>query len=78
MKIKDFFHRYKWRLFTCFIVLLGLFGMFNEGKKLGYKKGQIDYAQHKVVYTVIDGQIIHIMGEAPPPEIKLTPIPEKK
>ncbi len=39
----------------------------------GYRRGQIDYAQDKVQYTVLDGQILHFEGFVKP---RLTPIKE--
>ena len=44
----------------------------------GYKKGQIDYSLGRVTYTVIEGKIIHIEGDAPDKEIdaRLSPIEE--
>lgn len=44
----------------------------------GYKQGQIDYSLGRVTYTVIEGKIIHIEGDAPDKEIDahLSPIEE--
>lgn len=70
MKLKHFF------TFGA-LILIGALMMFF-GDLIGYKRGQIDYAQHKIVYTVVDEHLIKVLGKAPAPEIKLTPIPEEK
>ena len=54
------------------VAAVGFSGYFR-----GYKEGQIDYALNRIEYTVIEGKVIHIMGDAPGPEIKLSPIEEK-
>ena len=59
------------------LVLLLCYGMFKSARDSGYKEGQIDYALNRIEYTVIEGKVIHIMGDAPGPEIKLSPIEEK-
>ena len=44
----------------------------------GYKHGQIDAARGHIEYTIISERVIHIMGDAPLPDTRLTPIPEKE
>ncbi len=54
------------------IVLLMLSALL--GHFVGYRKGQIDVAQNRAVYLVIDGQVVHIEGPAPEPKIELKEI----
>lgn len=41
---------------------------YNIGLCFGYKRGQLDYAQHRLRYTVIDGQMIEFLGALPKKE----------
>jgi len=57
-------------------VLATLYGFYSD--YMGYRRGQIDYARGHVEYTIISERVIHIMGDAPLPDTRLTPIPEKE
>jgi len=58
------------------IVIALLCGYYNDYQ--GYKRGQIDAARGHIEYTIISERVIHIMGDAPLPDTRLTPIPEKE
>jgi len=60
------------------LAIVGIASLILAGNWEGYKKGQIDYSLGRVTYTVIEGKIIHIEGDAPDKEIDahLSPIEE--
>jgi len=58
------------------VLIVAVSVAFWIGNVYGYKTGQLDYARDKIEYTIIDGRIIHILGDAPLPETKLHPIKE--
>lgn len=60
------------------LAIVGIASLILAGNWEGYKKGQIDYSLGRVTYTVIEGKIIHIEGDAPDKEIdaRLSPIEE--
>jgi len=64
-------------LIATIVVAIAIVGLLT-GYFGGYYAGQIDYARSHIRYTIIEGKIIHIMGDAPlpDPEIKLRPIEE--
>jgi len=64
-----------WKVVLAVVVVASL---LIAGTWEGYKKGQIDYSLGRVTYTVIEGKIIHIEGDAPDKEIDahLSPIEE--
>jgi len=61
-------------VFLSIILCLCVFLLCVNLYERGFKNGQVDYALKKIQYTVIEGKIIHIEGNAPKPDIHLTPI----
>ena len=67
----------KWGLIFVLVAVVAI-GMAFLQHGEGYKRGQLDYSLGRVTYTVIEGKIIHIEGDAPDKEIDthLSPIEE--
>lgn len=59
--------RIKEKIIVCIVVSVICFFVaviaLQIGVNVGYKRGQLDYAQGKLLYTVIDGQGLKFLGK---------------